>query len=151
MQPLTGRLSASSRRCTINDSSFAMQVTECEADYTWQDDRTTSDSTGAAAGSVTSIVIGVSALFNRQSRPVASRITRCTSQSLMYSLALSIDAVMAWASHMLELVNSTGHMKNLDFIETSCTASLHLMQREGAIHTRPADYFIRCIRQAAIM
>ncbi|WP_429360231.1 hypothetical protein [Paraburkholderia sp. MM5496-R1] len=41
-------------------------------------------------------------------------------------------------------------MKKLGFIETSRTARLHLMQREGAIHTRPADYFIRCIRQAAI-
>jgi hypothetical protein len=25
-----------------------------------------------------------------------------------------------------------------------------LLQREGAIHSRPADYFICCIRQAAI-
>ncbi|MGF6797084.1 LysR family transcriptional regulator of abg operon [Paraburkholderia youngii] len=93
----------------------------------------------------------VADLFNRQGLPVPSRITRCTSQSLMYSLALSIDAVMAWASHTLELVNSTAHMKRLDFVETSRTARLHLMQREGAIHTRPADYFIRCIREAALM
>ncbi|WP_083654990.1 LysR substrate-binding domain-containing protein [Burkholderia sp. SRS-W-2-2016] len=90
-------------------------------------------------------------LFERQGLPAPRRITRCTSQSLMYSLAISIDAVMAWASHTLEVVNLTGHLKKLDFIETSRRAQLNLMQREGAILTRPAEYFIRCIHSAAIM
>jgi DNA-binding transcriptional LysR family regulator len=93
----------------------------------------------------------VADLFSRQGLPVPRRVTRCTSQSLMYSLAISIDAVMAWASHTLELVNTIGHMKKLDFIETSRAAKLHLMQRESAILTRPADYFVRCIRNAASM
>ncbi|MFT4066100.1 LysR substrate-binding domain-containing protein [Paraburkholderia sp.] len=93
----------------------------------------------------------IAGLFTRKNLPVPRRITRCTSQSLLYSLAISIDVVMGWASHTLELVNATGHLKKLDFIETSRAARLHLMQREGAIFTRPADYFIRCIRNAASM
>jgi LysR family transcriptional regulator of abg operon len=93
----------------------------------------------------------VAELFSQRGLPAPRRITRCTSQSLLYSLALSLDVVMAWASHTLELANTTGHFRKLDFIETSRDAKLLLMQREGAILTRPADYFIRCIRNAAMM
>ncbi|SMG53979.1 LysR substrate-binding domain-containing protein [Paraburkholderia susongensis] len=93
----------------------------------------------------------VTELFTQQDLPVPRRITRCTSQSLLYSLAISIDVVMGWASHTLELANAIGHLKRLDFIETSRAARLHLMQRESAILTRPASYFIRCIRSAALV
>jgi hypothetical protein len=34
--------------------------------------------------------------------------------------------------------------RKLDFIETSHHARLQSMRREGAILTRPAEYFIRC-------
>jgi LysR family transcriptional regulator of abg operon len=90
-------------------------------------------------------------LFEKRGLPVPRRITRCTSQSLLYSLALSLDTVMAWASNTLEMFNVMGQFQRLDFIETSREAKLQLMQREGAILTRPADYFIRCIRDAVTM
>jgi len=41
--------------------------------------------------------------------------------------------------------------RSLVFRASERTARLHLMQRDGAILTRPADYFIRCIRNAAGM
>jgi DNA-binding transcriptional LysR family regulator len=87
----------------------------------------------------------VATLFSEAGLPAPRRITRCTSQSLLYSLAISLDAVMAWASHTLELANANGQFRQLEFIETSQRAKLQLMRRDGAILTRPADYFIRCI------
>jgi hypothetical protein len=41
----------------------------------------------------------IATLFGQHGLPVSRRITRCTSQSLLYSLAISLDTVMAWASH----------------------------------------------------
>jgi LysR family transcriptional regulator, regulator of abg operon len=90
-------------------------------------------------------------LFRQRGLPVPQRITCCTSQSLLYSLALSLDAVMAWASNTLEMFNVMGQFQRLDFIETSREVRVQLMQREGAILTRPAEYFIRCIRDAVTM
>jgi DNA-binding transcriptional LysR family regulator len=87
----------------------------------------------------------VTTLFTEHGLPVPRRITRCTSQSLLYSLAISLDTVMAWASHTLELANANGQFRKLDFIEMPRQAKLQLMRREGAILTRPAEYFIRCI------
>ncbi|MFM0715428.1 LysR substrate-binding domain-containing protein [Paraburkholderia strydomiana] len=87
----------------------------------------------------------IATLFDQHGLPPPRRITRCTSQSLLYSLAISLDTVMAWASHTLELANANGQFRKLDFIETSHHARLQLMRREGAILTRPAEYFIRCI------
>jgi DNA-binding transcriptional LysR family regulator len=91
----------------------------------------------------------IATLFGQHGLPVPRRITRCTSQSLLYSLAISLDPVMAWASHTLELANANGPFQKLDFIETSHSARLQLMRREGAILTRPAEYFICCIVEAS--
>lgn len=91
----------------------------------------------------------IAALFREHGLPKPRRITRCTSQSLLYSLALSIDTVMLWASHTLELANSNGQFHTLDFIEMPHQAKLQLLRREGAILTRPADYFIRCITNSS--
>ncbi|MGF6573959.1 hypothetical protein ABH945_006081 [Paraburkholderia sp. GAS333] len=52
---------------------------------------------------------------------------------------------MLWTSHTLELVNTTGQFHQLDFIDISKHVKLQLMLREGAILTRPAEFFIRCI------
>jgi DNA-binding transcriptional LysR family regulator len=87
----------------------------------------------------------IATLFGQHGLPVSRRITRCPSQSLLYSLAISLDTVMAWASHTLEPANANGQFQKLDFIETSRHAKLQLMRREGAILKRPAEYFIRCI------
>ncbi|SDR52147.1 transcriptional regulator, LysR family [Paraburkholderia fungorum] len=87
----------------------------------------------------------IDTLFSEHGLPVPRRITRCTSQSLLYSLAISIDTVMLWTSHTLELVNTTGQFHQLDFIDISKHVKLQLMLREGAILTRPAEFFIRCI------
>jgi len=92
----------------------------------------------------------IAGLFNQRGLPAPRRITRCTSQSLLYSLAVNLDTVMAWASHTLEFVDVNAQFHKLDFIETAREVKLQLLQRESAILTRPAEYFIRCIRDAAV-
>lgn len=88
-------------------------------------------------------------LFGQHGLPPPRRTTLCTSQALLYSLAATVDAVVAWSSHALGSVNVRGQFRKLEFIQTSRDSKLRLMQRESAILTRPSEYFIRCIRDAA--
>ncbi|MFM0401696.1 LysR substrate-binding domain-containing protein [Paraburkholderia aspalathi] len=88
-------------------------------------------------------------LFGQHGLPAPRRMTLCTSQALLYSLAATVDAVVAWSSHALGSVNVRGQFRKLEFIQTSRDSKLRLMQRESAILTRPSEYFIRCITDAA--
>ncbi|MCC8403305.1 LysR family transcriptional regulator [Paraburkholderia sp. MMS20-SJTN17] len=88
-------------------------------------------------------------LFEQHGLPAPHRMTLCTSQALLYSLATTIDAVVAWSAHALESVNLREQFRTLDFIQASRNLKLRLIQRESAILTRPSEYFIRCIMDAA--
>ncbi|MDH6152020.1 MULTISPECIES: LysR substrate-binding domain-containing protein [Paraburkholderia] len=101
-----------------------------------------SDTTGAYP-------IYVAELFRRHGLPPPQRMTLCTSQALLYSLAITFDAVIAWSLHAIGAVNVRGQFRRLDFVETTRDLKLQLMQRAGAIQTRPSEYFMRCIVDAA--
>ena len=91
----------------------------------------------------------IAELFKQNGLPAPHRMTKCTSQALLYGISLTCDSVISWPSPIFEVVNATGQFRKLDFIEKLADVKLFLIQREGAIITRPADYFIRCLTDLA--
>ncbi|MQR00750.1 LysR family transcriptional regulator [Glaciimonas sp. GS1] len=91
----------------------------------------------------------IAELFKRSGLPAPHRMTKCTSQALLFGIALTCDSVISWPSPIFEVVNATGQFRKLDFIEKPADVKLFLIQREGAIITRPAEYFIRCVMDLA--
>lgn len=86
-------------------------------------------------------------LFRQHGLP-PPRMTRCTSQALLYNLAVTFDAVVsAWSAHALGAINIAGQFVTLDFVRSHPPLKLQLLQREGAILTRASEQFIRCIME----
>jgi len=87
-------------------------------------------------------------LFTQQGIEPPTRITLCTSQSLFYGIASTLDVVVSWSTHAL-MAGLAQQFTALDFIEAPHTLRLHLMQRENAILTRPAERFVQNILETA--
>jgi LysR family transcriptional regulator, regulator of abg operon len=90
----------------------------------------------------------VRTLFTREGVEPPRRITLCTSQSLFYGIAATLDVVVSWSTHAL-MAGLAQQFTALDFIEAPHTLRLHLMQRENAILTRPAERFVQNILETA--
>jgi len=88
-------------------------------------------------------------LFARHGLPPPRRITRCTSNLLFSSLLLETDAVVPLSLATLQAKMTEARLQALALPENPPDLHLALMVREGAILTRPADYFLHCIRELA--
>lgn len=91
----------------------------------------------------------VASLFNDHKLSPPQRITRCTSQALLYNFSLAFDSVIWWSLHSLNSSHVGGQYCKLDFIKSHRQLKLFLMRREGVILTQPSDYLIRCIFEVA--
>lgn len=91
----------------------------------------------------------IAELFARQGLAPPARITRCTSQSLFYHLATQSDVVIFWSRLSLAVPMLFDQFEAIAVDETLPELTLHLMMREDGLLTRPAEYFIRCVREAA--
>jgi len=87
-------------------------------------------------------------LFIKQDLDPPKRITLCTSQSLFYGIASTVDVVVSWSIHAL-LTGLSQQFTALNFIEAPQSLRLHLMQREDGILTRPAERLAQEIIQSA--
>lgn len=90
----------------------------------------------------------VRALFTRHGVEPPKQITLCTSQSLFYGIASTLDVVVSWSTHAL-LSGLARQFTALEFIEAPHILRLHLMQRENAILTQPAERFVNNIIETA--
>lgn len=78
-----------------------------------------------------------------------ARITRCTSQSLFYTLATQNDMVIIWSRHALEIPLLADQLAALPVAEALPELKLYVMQPEDGLLTRAAEYFIRCVKEVA--
>jgi DNA-binding transcriptional LysR family regulator len=91
----------------------------------------------------------ISDIFKRHGLRPPKRITRCSSQALFYSLSLLSDVVIFWSRLALESPLVGSQFQALELNEPLPDLKLNLMLREDGLLTRPAEYFISCIRQVA--
>ncbi|MRW92232.1 LysR family transcriptional regulator [Duganella sp. FT80W] len=91
----------------------------------------------------------ISDIFRRHDLRPPKRITRCTSQALFYSLSMLTDVVIFWSRLSLEAPIVNRQFQALTLDEPLPDLKLNLMMREDGQLTRPAEYFISCIKQIA--
>jgi LysR family transcriptional regulator of abg operon len=91
----------------------------------------------------------IAELFARRGLAAPARITRCTSQSLFYHLATQADVVIFWSRLSLAVPMLFDQFQAIALEEPLPDLTLHLMLREDGLLTRPAEYFIRCVREVA--
>lgn len=91
----------------------------------------------------------ISDIFQRHGLPPPKRITRCSSQALFYSLSMLSDVVIFWSRLSLEAPIVNRQFQALELNEPLPDLKLNLMTREDGLLTRPAEYFIDCIKQVA--
>lgn len=86
------------------------------------------------------------ALFQDHGLEPPRRMTRCTSQALLYNLVLEMDAVItAWALRTTGALNIADKLITLDFVPARPPMALKLLQSQGAIQTPASEHFMRCI------
>lgn len=88
-------------------------------------------------------------LFARRGLDRPARITRCTSQSLFYHLALESDMVIFWSRLALAVPRLFDQFEAIEVDEPLPEITLHLVLREDGLLTRAAEHFIRCIDDVA--
>lgn len=91
----------------------------------------------------------IAALFGRQGLAPPRRITRCASQTLYYSLAVDSNVVTSWTHLALRSNAASDQLKTLDLLEQPPPRKLFLLYRDSMVLTAPAEYFVRCIEEAA--
>jgi LysR family transcriptional regulator, regulator of abg operon len=87
-------------------------------------------------------------LFGRQGLPVPRRVTRCTSQTLFYTLAVNSNVVTSWTHLALRSGEAMHELKTLDLLEQPPARNLYLLYRDNAVLTGAAEYFVDCIEAA---
>lgn len=86
-------------------------------------------------------------LFARQGLEPPPRVTRCTSQALFHSLAMSNDVVFFWSLFAIGMPELRQRFVALPLATELPRLSIGLLVREDSLLTRPADCFVRCIRE----
>lgn len=89
-------------------------------------------------------------LFGRENLPVPRRITRCTSQMLFYSLALSGNVVSAWTDLALQFEDASQKLQALPLQVQPPARNLYLLFRDSGILTSAAEYFVSCVRSEVL-
>lgn len=88
-------------------------------------------------------------LFASQGLRTPKRLTRCTSQALLHSLAMQNDVVFFWSLFAIGMPELRQRFVSLPLGLETPRLSMSLLVREDRLLTRPAEYFIRCIREVA--
>jgi DNA-binding transcriptional LysR family regulator len=88
-------------------------------------------------------------LFQTRQLAPPRRITRCTSYSLFYSLALQSDAVIAFTQLTLHASIISRSLVALRIPERPPSLELHLLTPPETQWTKPVQHFVECIRDVA--
>lgn len=88
-------------------------------------------------------------LFAREGLAPPTRVTRCTSQALFHSLAMSNEVVFFWSLFAIGMPELRQRFTALPLVADLPRLSMSLLVRDDGLLTRAAAYFIRCIREVA--
>ena len=91
----------------------------------------------------------LSELFASNGLRPPRRITRCSSQSLFYQLAMQNDVVIYWSQLALSAPILQDQFETIHLNQQLPDLKLNLMIREDGLLTRAAEYFIQCVQQVA--
>lgn len=92
----------------------------------------------------------LSEVFARHGLPPPSRITRCTSNLLTSGIVLQTDVIVPLSRFALA-ASPVPMLTALALPIDPPDIRLMLMTRESAMLSRPAEYFVQCIREAGVL
>ncbi|KWO52324.1 LysR substrate-binding domain-containing protein [Burkholderia ubonensis] len=85
-------------------------------------------------------------LFAREGLEPPLRVTRCTSQALFHSLAMTNDVVFFWSLYAISMPELRKRFMALPLSIDLPRITIKLLFREDSLLTSAAAYFVRCIR-----